>query len=75
MWKLTAVLGAALLGATLPGASLAQRPAATAAPARQEADLVLLGGKVFTADPAGPWAEAVALRGERIAAVGTTAEC
>jgi len=36
--------------------------------------LILTGGKVFTADSARPWAEAVAIRGDRIAAVGTTAE-
>jgi len=33
-----------------------------------EVDLLLINGKVFTADPAAPWAEAVALRGNRIAA-------
>jgi len=38
-----------------------------------EVSLLLINGKVFTADPAAPWAEAVALRGNRIAAVGTTA--
>ncbi|HET8650537.1 MAG TPA: amidohydrolase family protein [Gemmatimonadales bacterium] len=48
----------------------AQRPAAAAGPP----DLVLVNGKVFTADSAHPWAEAVAISGERIAAVGTTAE-
>jgi predicted amidohydrolase YtcJ len=37
-------------------------------------DLLLTGGKVFTADAARPWAEAVAIRGERIVAVGTAAE-
>jgi predicted amidohydrolase YtcJ len=37
-------------------------------------DLILTGGKVFTADPARPWAEAIAVRGERIVAVGRTAE-
>jgi predicted amidohydrolase YtcJ len=37
-------------------------------------DLVLTGGKVFTADSARPWAEAVAIRGDRVVAVGTTAE-
>ena len=37
-------------------------------------DLILTGGKIFTADPARPWAEAIAVRGERIMAVGTTAE-
>lgn len=61
-----------LLGAAIPGALTAQRPAATQPPPRQ-ADLVLLGGKVFTADSTNLWAEAVAIAGERIIAVGTTA--
>jgi len=43
--------------------------AATAAPS-----LVLVGGKVFTADPAKPWAEAIAIEGNRISAVGSNAE-
>ncbi|MGE0864464.1 MAG: amidohydrolase family protein [Vicinamibacterales bacterium] len=37
------------------------------------ADTVLLNGKIFTADPAQPWAEALAIRGERIVAVGGSA--
>ena len=47
----------------------AQPAARSAAP-----DLVLLDGKVFTADSAHPWAQAVAVRGDRIVAVGTTRE-
>jgi predicted amidohydrolase YtcJ len=38
------------------------------------ADTVVLHGKVFTLDPAKPWAEAVAIRGQRILAVGSDAE-
>jgi predicted amidohydrolase YtcJ len=38
------------------------------------ATLVLTGGRVFTADTTHPWAEAVAIRGERIVAVGSTAD-
>ena len=38
------------------------------------ADLVLLGGRVVTVDPANPEAEAVAVRNGRIAAVGATGE-
>jgi len=38
------------------------------------ADVILLNGKVFTADPARPSADAIAFRGERIVAVGTSAE-
>jgi predicted amidohydrolase YtcJ len=37
-------------------------------------DLIVHHGKVFTADPSHRWAEAVAIRGNRIAAVGTNAE-
>jgi predicted amidohydrolase YtcJ len=38
------------------------------------ADLVLTGGHVHTVDPARPRAEAVAVRGDRIAAVGSAAD-
>jgi predicted amidohydrolase YtcJ len=37
-------------------------------------DLVVLHGRVFTGDASKKWAEAVAIRGDRITAVGTTAE-
>ena len=37
-------------------------------------DLVLINGTVWTGNPRQPWAEAVAVRGERIHSVGTTAE-
>jgi predicted amidohydrolase YtcJ len=37
-------------------------------------DLIIHHAKVFTADPAHRWAEAVAIRGDRILAVGTNAE-
>ncbi|MBJ6108329.1 amidohydrolase [Hymenobacter sp. BT523] len=48
---------------------------ASAAAAQQAApDYVLTGGKIFTADPARPYAQALAVRGERIVAVGSTAE-
>jgi hypothetical protein len=38
---------------------------------RSRPDLILDHGKIFTADPAAPFAEALAIRGDRIAAVGT----
>lgn len=38
------------------------------------ADLVVLNAKVYTVDPDHPWAEAVAVRGEWIVAVGRTRE-
>ena len=37
-------------------------------------DLLLVGGKVYTADAKRPWAEAVAIAGDRITAVGSSAE-
>ena len=37
-------------------------------------DLLLVGGKVFTSDTTRPWAEALAMRGDRIVAVGSSAE-
>lgn len=39
-----------------------------------DADLALVGGNVFTADPTRPWAKALAVRGGRIVAVGTDAQ-
>lgn len=46
---------------------------AVAITAQGGADLALVNGRVYTLDPAMPWAEAVAISGERIVAVGTTA--
>jgi predicted amidohydrolase YtcJ len=43
---------------------------ALAAQAASPPDAVYVGGKVFTADPAKPWVQAFAVRGERISAVG-----
>jgi predicted amidohydrolase YtcJ len=37
------------------------------------ADLLLTGGRVWTAETSAPWAEAVAVRGERLVYVGTAA--
>jgi len=39
-------------------------------PAEAPADLVLTGGSIFPGDPARTWAEALAVRGGRIVAVG-----
>jgi predicted amidohydrolase YtcJ len=60
-----------LLWTPLP---LPAQTAGTGPGAAQEADLVLLDGRVFTADAARPWAEAVAVRGDRIMAVGSSDE-
>ena len=35
-------------------------------------DLILLNGKIFTSDAAHPYVEALAIRGERIVATGTS---
>ncbi len=42
--------------------------------AQQVADLIVTGAAVWTGDPAQPEAEAVAIRGDRIVAVGSAAE-
>lgn len=47
--------------------------AACASPQQDSASLVVTGARVWTGDPAQPWAEAVASRGERIIAVGSDA--
>lgn len=38
------------------------------------ADRAWINGQIWTGDPARPWTEALATRGDRLAAVGTTAE-
>ena len=43
-------------------------------PAVRQADLILLSGRVYTVNDAAPWAEAVAIRDGRIAAVGSDSE-
>ncbi len=40
-------------------------------PAPQEATLILQGGRIWTGDPANPWAEALAVKDDRILAVGS----
>src|SRR4051812_14441515 len=37
-------------------------------------DLILANGKIFLADPSRRWAEALAIRGERITAAGSSRE-
>ena len=38
------------------------------------ADLILVNGRIYTVEAARPWVDAIAVRGDRIALVGTTAE-
>ncbi len=59
---------AAVFGLALAASSLSSA-AENAAPA----DAVFLNGKIFTADPRAPMAEAFAVKGERFLAVGTSA--
>src|SRR5450432_881761 len=40
----------------------------------QPADAILIHGKVYTVDAKQPWAQAVAIRGEKIIAVGDDSE-
>jgi len=64
-----------LLIAAAPLAAQRQAPARAASAAGGPGiDLALVNGIVYTVDDARPLAEAVAIAGERIAAVGTTAE-
>jgi predicted amidohydrolase YtcJ len=42
--------------------------------ASPQADLVLFNGRLWTGNAAAPWAEALAVRGDRITAVGSNAE-
>jgi predicted amidohydrolase YtcJ len=58
-------LTALLITASLPG-----QPAL----AQAKADLILTNGKVYTVDTANPWAQAIAISGDQILAVGSTAE-
>jgi predicted amidohydrolase YtcJ len=62
----------------MPGGAAAMVAAALTAacggPAREPADLVLRGGKIVTVDEARPEAQAVAIKGERIVAVGSDEE-
>jgi predicted amidohydrolase YtcJ len=51
------------------------RPASpVAGPVGGRADLLLIHGRVYTSNPAQPWAQALAIRGTTIVAVGSDAE-
>ncbi len=63
-----------LLAAVCAQAALAPARAGAQARARRGVSLVLTNGKVFTADARGRVAEAVAIDGERVVAVGTSRE-
>ena len=63
---------AALAAATLTGCAMS----ATSAPATsgEPISLAVVNARVWTGDARRPWADAVAVRGERLAAVGSSAE-
>ena len=63
---------AGLIGAAAAAAATAAA-AAGAAP-QISADLLLLHGRIYTLDPAHPWAEAIAVAGGRVIAVGSDAD-
>jgi predicted amidohydrolase YtcJ len=66
--------GVALLTTPLRVTTFAHAQAARNGRGATAPDLVLTGGKVFTADPNHPWAQAIAIRADRIVAVGTDAD-
>jgi len=43
-------------------------------PAAGRADIILSNGHIYTSNPAQPWADAIAIRGDKIIAVGTNAQ-
>jgi predicted amidohydrolase YtcJ len=59
---------------TRPNALLLALSLTAATAGAQTADLVLVNGRVYTLDATRPWAEGVAIAGDRILAVGTSAE-
>ncbi|MBI1951737.1 MAG: amidohydrolase [Acidobacteria bacterium] len=67
-------LAAARRAVAAAGIGAALLAACTGAPPAPPADLILVGGRVFTVEAERPWAEAVAVRGDRIVKVGTEAE-
>jgi predicted amidohydrolase YtcJ len=62
------------IGAAAAALVVSVLAACAGAPSAPPADLLIVGGRVFTVEPDHPWAEAVAVRGDRIVKVGTEAE-
>jgi len=59
---------------TFVAVAIAAGAAGLLAQSQPGADLLLLNGRIYTVDAARPWVEAVAIRGDRIVAVGSSAE-
>lgn len=68
------MIARAIGGAAAAAVVAAFLAACSGAPPAPPADLVLVGGRVYTVEADRPWAEAVAVRGDRIVKVGTEAE-
>ena len=66
-----ATVCAAALGLLLAAAAFACAPAPSSGNA---ADVILINGAVYTVDESQPWAEALAVKGDTIMAVGSTAD-
>ena len=66
--NLMKIAGAVAVVAVVAAATL------VAAQQRNPADLILVNGRIYTLDAARPWAEAMAVRGSRIVAVGTNTD-
>lgn len=55
-------------------ASLLLITAAACSPEQQTADIAIVNARIFTADPAAPWAEAVAIKDGKFLAVGASTD-
>jgi predicted amidohydrolase YtcJ len=71
--KLARRLGVCLFGITIT-AFLASRSSVSAQGTSTRADVVVTNARVYTVNTKQPWAEAVALQGDKIVAVGSVAE-
>jgi len=65
-WGYGSLLCAGLISLTLGGAATSSFAAG--------ADTILINAKIYTVNPQKPWAEALAIQGDKIVAVGTTRE-
>ena len=72
MRKFLVAVGATALLGLLAGCEGTEQPMVGADEA-STADTVFLNGKFYTVNEAQPWAEAVAVKGRKLLAVGTTA--
>jgi len=69
----TVTLAAVVMSGFFPNLSAAQEALAQDA-AGKAADAIYLNGHVYTVDPARPWAEALAVSGDRLLSVGSNAQ-